>query len=71
MKTLTKHDMRQTRGGGTEPNHHASIVGFVAATWPGPHGAGGIFAPPPGSVALFAELIGLSVSETVALLRSF
>jgi hypothetical protein len=52
--------MRQTRGGGTQPNANAAIQAQIAATWPGPKS---VFAPPPGSLALFAELNGLSVKE--------
>ena len=67
MKTLSKDDLRMTRGGGTIPNSNATIVAVVAATWPGPNGP---FPPPPGSIALFAELNGLSVKEVVAILNS-
>ena len=70
MKTLSKNDLRMTRGGGTTPDENATIVSLVAATWPGPKGADGFFAPPPGSIALFAELNGLTVSEVVAILNS-
>ena len=71
MKTLSKDDLRRTRGGGTLPNSNSTFVALVAATWPGPKGAGGIFAPPPGSIALAAELEGLSVKDVVALFNSF
>ena len=71
MKTLSNDTMRQARGGGTIPNDNSGFVALVAATWPGPKGAGGIFAPPPGSIALAAELSGLSVKDVVALFQSF
>ena len=66
MKNLTKSEMRLTRGGGTAPNANASIVALVAATWPGPDSP---FPPPPGAIALFAELNGLSVKDVVAVLN--
>ena len=58
MKQLSKRDMRVTRGGGTQPDANAAIQAQIAATWPSD-----IFTPPPGSLALFAELNGLSVKE--------
>jgi len=58
--------MREIRGGGTVPNANAAFQALVAATWPGPSS---IFAPPPGSFALFAELNGLSVKEMQELIR--
>jgi hypothetical protein len=66
MKTLSRDDLRRTRGGGTVPDENGSIVALVAATWPGPDSP---FPPPPGAIALFAELNGLSVSEVVAILN--
>ena len=67
---LTASQMDQITAAGTVPNSNSSFVAQVAATWPGPKGAGGFFAPPPGSIALFAELTGMSVSEVVAFLNS-
>ena len=70
MDTLSKRTMRQTRGGGTTPNSNAAIQAQISATWPGPKGLGGFFAPPPGSFALFADLNGLTVKELQELIRT-
>jgi hypothetical protein len=67
VKLLSNDELKRTRGGGTVPNSNASIVALVAATWPGPDS---VFAPPPGSIALFAELNGVTVAEVVAILNS-
>ena len=67
MKTLSKDDLRMTRGGGTTPNSNAAIQAQIAATWPGP---GSIFAPPPGSFALFAQLTGRTVKELQEFIRT-
>ena len=67
METLSKRTMRQTRGGGTTPDPGASIQAQISATWPGPKS---IFAPPPGSFALFAELTGRTVKELQEFIRT-
>ena len=64
---LTASQMDQITAAGTVPNSASSFVAQVAATWPGPTS---VLEPPPGSIALFAELNGLSVSEVVAILNS-
>ena len=64
MKALSKDDMRMTRGG---INSNAAIQAQIAATWPGP---GSIFAPPPGSLALFAQLTGRTVKELQEFIRT-
>ena len=67
MESLSKQAMRQTRGGGTLPDDHAAIAGIISATWPGPDSP---FPPPPGALALFAELNGLTVQELQEILRT-
>jgi len=67
MRKLSSDVMRQTRGGGTQPNANAAIQAQIAATWPGPKSG---FTPPPGALALFAKLNGLSVKELQELFRS-
>ena len=67
MKTLSKDDLRMTRGGGTTPNSNAAIQAQISATWPG---VGSFFAPPPGALAKFAEFNGLTVKELQELIRT-
>ena len=67
MEMLSKRPMRQTRGGGTVPDSTAAIQAQISATWPGPKS---IFAPPPGSFALFAELTGRTVKELQEFIRT-
>ena len=67
METLSKRAMRQTRGGGTTPNSTAAIQAQISATWPGPNS---VFAPPPGSLALFAGLTGTTVKELQEFIRT-